>query len=206
MQILSHRGFWLEPKEKNQAVAFHRSFDQQFGTETDVRDRHEELVISHDMANDDAITLTDFLSILNGRDLPLAINIKADGLAEQLQKTMKKAKIENWFVFDMAIPDMRSYLRAGIPVYTRLSEVEQQAVWLQESVGVWLDAFVDIWYNTSYIETLLEKGKFVCVVSSELHHRPYESLWHILMPLKEHPSLMLCTDLPTKAKAFFTAT
>ena len=49
MIILSHRGYWKSEKERNQEVAFHRSFDLGYGTETDIRDIQGKLVISHDM-------------------------------------------------------------------------------------------------------------------------------------------------------------
>lgn len=38
MKIISHRGFWHNPSEKNTEMAFCRSFELGFGTETDVRD------------------------------------------------------------------------------------------------------------------------------------------------------------------------
>lgn len=38
MKILSHRGFWLKNSEKNKQEAFKRSFDANFGLETDIRD------------------------------------------------------------------------------------------------------------------------------------------------------------------------
>ncbi len=49
MIILSHRGYWKSEEERNQEVAFHRSFDLGYGTETDIRDIQGKLVISHDM-------------------------------------------------------------------------------------------------------------------------------------------------------------
>jgi hypothetical protein len=39
MQILSHRGYWQHPSEKNTEAAFRRSFLLGYGTETDIRDR-----------------------------------------------------------------------------------------------------------------------------------------------------------------------
>lgn len=203
MQILSHRGFWLDTAEKNRPAAFHRSFDLLFGTETDVRDRDGELVIAHDMATEHDISLAELLTILGGRHLPMAMNVKADGLVAPLKQAMTQAGVQDWFVFDMAVPDMRSYLQANVPVFTRMSEVEQQPAWLAESAGVWLDAFEDIWYNLYQIEALLKQNKRVCVVSSELHKRAHEPLWRMLLPLREHPALMLCTDFPAEAQTFF---
>jgi glycerophosphoryl diester phosphodiesterase len=47
-RILAHRGYWLEPGEKNSLSAFRRAFEGGFGIETDIRDLDGELVVSHD--------------------------------------------------------------------------------------------------------------------------------------------------------------
>lgn len=107
MEIISHRGYWHHKSERNLPVAFERSFDLGFGTETDVRDCSGRLLISHDMPTGKEITLDDLLDIMAGRNLPLAINIKADGLAQAVTDTFAKHGHTNWFVFDMAVPDMR---------------------------------------------------------------------------------------------------
>lgn len=204
MIVLSHRGYWKKPEEKNETVAFHRSFDLGFGTETDVRDRLGELVISHDMAGEAAITLPDLLGILNERTLPLALNIKADGLADLLAKEMRDVDRRNWFAFDMSVPDMRHHLRAGNPVFARLSEAEAITGWMEAAEGVWLDAFEnDSWYQVGMVEDLLKRGKRVCIVSPELHGRPHIELWRSLRVLSESSSLMLCSDFPEEAKRFF---
>ena len=78
MIIISHRGYWKEPAEKNQPVAFHRSFDLGFGTETDLRDNTGQLVIAHDMPRGDEPTLDQMLDILGPRDLPLAAQAVLD--------------------------------------------------------------------------------------------------------------------------------
>ena len=119
MIILSHRGYWKSAPEKNTPAAFHRSFDLGFGTETDVRDRNGELVISHDMPDGSEITLAAMLDILDGRDLPLAINIKADGLARPLNEQMNARGLTRWFTFDMSVPEMAVQLRLGLPVFSR---------------------------------------------------------------------------------------
>ena len=49
MQLIAHRGFWLDPKEKNTEIAFSRALSHGFGIETDFRDLNGQLVISHDI-------------------------------------------------------------------------------------------------------------------------------------------------------------
>ena len=203
MIILSHRGYWKQAHEKNSITAFTHSFNLGFGTETDIRDHNGTLVISHDIPLNNTLTFKEFLNIYGQSDLPLALNIKADGLANALKIHMQNRHSPNWFVFDMSIPDMRAYINLGIPVFTRMSEVEQEPVWLDQAVGVWLDSFSEEWYSSNLIENLLLQGKRVCVVSSELHGRDKTSLWLLLSPLSHHAQLMLCTDIPEEAKFYF---
>jgi hypothetical protein len=201
--ILSHRGYWIDPLEKNQEVAFNRSFNLGFGTETDVRDCAGKLVISHDMPTGKESTLHDFLRLLDGKDLPLAINIKADGLARSIKTIMSESHVTNWFVFDMSIPDTKSYFEINVPVFVRVSEFELQPPWLDIAAGVWLDAFDSTWFDHKYVEFLLGKGLQVCMVSPELHKRESQKTWDMIYPLRSRKGLMLCTDYPEKARMFF---
>jgi hypothetical protein len=203
MRIISHRGYWKIPAEKNTEMAFRRSLDLGYGTETDVRDLHGKLVISHDMPRGQEMSLDDCLSLPGISTLPLALNVKADGLAEEIARCLRRHAISQWFVFDMSIPDMRSYLRAGCPVYCRISEVEQTPPWLQDCAGIWLDSFGPEWYGAGELDSLLKMGKPICVVSSELHGRQQQAQWHLIKRFAQLPQLMLCTDFPEDAQTFF---
>jgi glycerophosphoryl diester phosphodiesterase len=204
MIVISHRGYWRSADEKNTCSAFHRSFDLGFGTETDIRDYKGELVISHDMPLGQEITLDEFLDVLAGRNLPLALNIKSDGLAVVLGRVMRKRQVSDWFVFDMAVPDMRSHFDAGNPVFTRMSDIEPAPAYLNESQGIWLDMFNSQWYDSAVIESLLNRGKRVCIVSSELHGKDPSDLWSSLCAIAHHPRLLLCTDEPELASRYFS--
>ena len=203
MQIISHRGYWKTSQEKNSEVAFARSFDLGFGTETDVRDLNGQLVISHDPPTEGAMALDAFLKLHAGRPLPLALNIKSDGLATQLKAAAAAAGLQNYFVFDMSVPDMRHYKNEGVPFYTRLSECEPDPVFLDDAAGVWLDSFESTWFNLDTLRGLLARPLTVCVVSSELHKRDHQALWSLLSPLRTAHNLMLCTDLPEEAQQHF---
>jgi hypothetical protein len=206
--VLSHRGYWKEPAEKNRPEAFERSFDLGFGTETDVRDLRGELMIAHDMPTGAEVTLVQFLAILNRRDLPLAMNIKADGLARSLDAQMRAHGLTQWFTFDMSVPEMVVQLGLGLPVFTRASEYEQPPACYDRAVGVWLDAFRSEWYAARDVEAFLRDGKRVCIVSPELHRRPHQGLWAMLRDagLDRHDGLMLCSDVPEDAVRYFGGT
>lgn len=207
MKIISHRGYWKTAEEKNSELAFRRSFELGFGTETDVRDAVGKLVISHDMPSGNEISFADFLALASsearGERLLLALNIKADGLAQRLQEEIKNYPQLDCFVFDMAVPDMRGFFSTDVPVFTRMSEVEREPAWLERAAGVWLDAFDGEWYRVEDIRRLLDKGLRVCIVSAELHGRSSDALWNMLLSLKNEENLVLCTDFPEKAALFF---
>ena len=205
MIIVSHRGYWKETAEQNQRTAFTRSFDLGFGTETDVRDCGGKVVIAHDMPQGGEMTLEEVLQIMDGRNLPLALNIKADGLAAAILELLEKYSHTNYFTFDMSIPDMVMQMKRGLRVFTGLSDIVPVPVMLEQSAGVWLDCFHSDWYGTETIDDLIENGKFVCIVSSELHKRTTEKQWEIIKHCKSVDSeyLLLCTDEPERAKEFF---
>jgi hypothetical protein len=207
IQILSHRGYWKVAEEKNSQEAFARSFSLSFGTETDVRDMCGELVISHDPPLGTPITLEGMLNIYQTQDgtLPLALNIKADGLQEQLKETLQRNSVSNYFVFDMSIPDTIGYLTAGMSVFARQSEFEPTPAFYEKVRGIWLDAFVSDWFDQNDVAGHVRAGKKVCIVSPELHRRDHRALWEKLrrMSVLDSGQVMLCTDYPEEARTFF---
>lgn len=203
MKILSHRGYWKKLQEKNSKLAFLRSFELNFGTETDVRDCGGKLVISHDIPTGNEFHIEDFLSLLPLKHLPLAINIKSDGTARLLREAMESYGVDSYFTFDMSTPDMREHIRMGNPIFTRMSEIEQNPILLAESKGVWLDAFEYLWYSRDLILSLLDQKKQVCIVSPELHGRDSRAAWEMIAPIANMQDLLICTDFPEEAKNYF---
>jgi hypothetical protein len=211
MEILSHRGYWKIDSEKNKLIAFQRSFSCGFGVETDIRDLNGVLVISHDIPklNDTEILSVDsFFKLYKsfGKDFPLALNIKSDGLQEKLLKLIIKYEITNYFVFDMSIPDTIGYLNKGYKVFTRQSEYEQTPAFVDIVEGIWLDEFISNWVKICTIKNHIENNRKVCIVSPELHKRNYLSEWANYREMFKTISsnkIMICTDLPEKAKQFF---
>lgn len=208
MIVVSHRGYWQDTAERNTEQAFRRSFSAGFGTETDVRDYGGSLVIAHDPAVKDDMPFEDFLSIYAeyDTDLPLALNIKSDGLQSLLLDQLNSFGLNNYFVFDMSIPDSLQYARRKIPFYTRMSEYEPQPALIDQASGIWLDAFESAWFNMATLQPYLSAGKQVCIVSPELHKRDPWPFWRWLQEngaAELGDSLMICTDLPEDAQAFF---
>lgn len=207
MQIISHRGFWKEPSEKNTLNAFQASFETGFGTETDLRWYGGQLVVSHDFPSSKSIPFAQVMSLLEDQSLPLALNVKCDGLAGEIKSVMSALKYENYFVFDMSTPDLIQQLKAKNRAFTGLSDLQKNPVLIEECEGIWLDAFRSDWYSSKLVDRYIDMGKKVCIVSSELHGREYKAQWQKIAKAANlrNENLILCTDVPTKAKKFFGA-
>jgi len=204
MEILSHRGFWHHVDERNERIAFERSFDLGLGTETDLRDHNGEIVIAHDIPTGSPMSFADLLRIMDGRNLTLALNIKADALSSRIKETLQEFNHTNYFVFDMSIPDLVQQIKADMTVFTGLSDIQPHPVLLNQCQGVWLDCFNSDWYGSDVIDDLINQGKRVCVVSADLHQRPTKFQWDTIKTAKSiaSPDLLLCTDKPLEAQEF----
>jgi glycerophosphoryl diester phosphodiesterase len=208
MLIISHRGYWKDAAEKNQMIAFERSFSMKCGVEADIRDHDGELVISHDIPDQDCIGAERLFELSRGFDktLPLALNIKADGLQRKLKTLVERYNIENYFVFDVSVPDGLCYLQQGFKVFTRQSEYERVPVFYDQAAGVWLDEFCTHWSDGSVIADHINRGKEVCLVSAEIHSRDVQQQWQDYKAIERKMGgrgLMICTDCPEKAKEYF---
>jgi glycerophosphoryl diester phosphodiesterase len=207
IQIIAHRGFWIDPTEKNTAIAFIRAFESGFGVETDFRDMNGELVISHDIPITGVMSIDDFIKLYTDYKViaPIALNIKSDGLYYLMESLIKKSGMTNYFVFDMSVPDMIGYISKKIPIFSRLSEYETHPVFLDQSQGIWLDAFESQWYNMSLLQSLLDLNKKIAIVSPELHNRNHMNLWNFIKQngLHKNSQISICTDFPLHARKFF---
>lgn len=209
MIIISHRGYWKQSKEKNTIAAFEKSFSLGFGTETDIRDFNGELVISHDIATSASPSFCSFLDVYKKHTVngPLALNIKADGLQKKIKQHLADYEINNYFVFDMSLPDTLSYFLEDIKTFVRISEYEILNQLYEGADGVWIDGFGGCILTESLLQRILNDGKMACIVSEELHKRNYLPQWNLIKTFSDEilnsPNIVLCTDLPENALEFF---
>jgi len=207
IKIISHRGYWKEPFEKNTELAFRRSFDLGFGTETDIRDLDGELVICHDMpiSSTKTLLLDHFFDIYSEyKSLPLALNIKSDGLQKLTLSLISKYNLDNYVLFDMSLPDQIVTAKHNLKHLTRISEYESAAL-LDAAEGVWADEFNESWIDLHFINGVSKKNKSIYIVSPELHGRSHLPRWDEFknIGLMNFSNVYLCTDLPEQAKEFF---
>lgn len=210
MGFLAHRGLWHTCEEQNTPEALLRALRAGFGVELDVRDDRGRLVIAHDPLGPRA-NPAEFLPWIQGippeiLTLPLAVNIKCDGIEKGIKSAFSERSQLNAFVFDASVPELIRYARNAIPFFTRHSDYEPEPVLYEEALGVWLDAFSVDWFGARVISRHLSNGKTVALVSPELHGRepvPVWRKWKSELSAEELEQVWICTDLPNQARDFF---
>lgn len=208
MKIIAHRGYWNHEIQNNSPAALRLALERGYGIESDLRDYQGELVISHNIADANsqhAAELFHWLAEFEDQCC-FAINIKADGLKDLLRQQLAEHQLKNYFTFDMSIPQTIEYAECGIRFFTRQSEVEPTPPMYEKAAGVWVDGFWDEnWINEELLQGHLRHHKLICLVSPDLHQREYRPFWEKLLHFNvDFRNIMLCTDHPDEAKAFFS--
>ena len=191
---------WQTPDQQNSLQSIESSRIYGYGVETDFRFNNQSLVISHDPCGDSNLLAVDEIDF---SEIPVALNIKEDGLLDQYESFLEKYPNQNSFLFDGSIPEMVKIREKGLPHALRLSEYETELPW--EPQFLWIDGFnSDWWIASPQILNLVEKY-FVVFVSPELHHREVKSAWEFfdVLDSKQIAKFGICTDYPNELKAKF---
>jgi hypothetical protein len=223
IKILEHRAGWTDSLAnfankslQNTEVGFRNSFSRGNGVETDLRDFGGKIMISHDMPKGSELTFEDVLQIY--KEYPssgtLGLNIKADGLQKPVKMLLDKYEVEDYFCFDMSVPDAIVCINSGRKVYIRESEYEIEPkkaspFYYKNAVGVWLDQFTANGISYDSLARHVDNGKTVCIVSPELHpwgreitNPLYLQEWgkyRSWLGKVDGSKIQLCTDFPEDA-------
>jgi len=194
-RIYAHRGCWNSKIHQNSLESFQAASQDGFSIETDIRQLNGNLVVSHDPTN--SYTTLEFVNV-TGLEATFAINLKEDGLQNQIAQNRDWFEKTDSFVFDGSIPEMYRFRRMGIPHALRLSEYEKVLPWAGDAI--WLDAFTqDWWINDLTIQHLIETSNTI-VVSPELHGRDPRFVWDFLAKKQSDgcSNFSICTDRPNE--------
>jgi hypothetical protein len=192
--IFAHRGDWHPDLLPNSSTALSNAFLNGFAVETDVRDFHGELVVSHDPCTSTAAQRFTELFSPGHR---VAINIKSDGLSGSLAKHLDHIVTSKSFIFDCSFPELLRYRSLGIPHAMRLSEYEKEFPWTPNYI--WLDAFESNWWLEDLPTHELMKKIPTVIVSPELHKRDHKAVWDKAKSLRRSGvEILICTDFPNQ--------
>lgn len=157
-----------------------RALPLNIGFECDVREGVEDsLSVQHDwLSNDPLYAFHNFINEIDSANRPLIVNVKAEGIEEEILATLKNYK-GDFFLLDCSFPMIRKMSKKGetrtairfsefesIETAIALARVPNQPQW------IWVDCF-ESFPLTKEIETILHASQYkLCIVSPELQGRP----------------------------------
>ena len=160
MEIIAHRINTIN-KLKNLNI--------NLGVEVEIRSNEKNLIICHDPFSD-YINLKAWLPFY--KHGTLILNVKENGLEEELLKTMHIFKNENFFILDQSLPYLVSTIESGERrCAVRLSEYESinTVLSLKDKLNwVWIDFFTKFPIDIEIYKILKKHNFKLCIVSPEL--------------------------------------
>ena len=141
-----------------------------YGVEVDIRTYNSELIVSHDPF----IKGCKFNKwISNYNHGTLILNIKEEGLEEEILKYLRKYSIKSYFFLDQSFPFLiRTAFSGNKNCAVRVSEYEsiETAIKLQDKIlWVWIDLFCELPISNNDFYRLKSANFKLCLVSPELH-------------------------------------
>ena len=166
------------------------------GVELDLRYHNSDIILHHDPFQKGE----NFEEFLKNFSLNFIIlNIKSEGIEEEVLRLLKKYNVPDYFFLDTSIPFMVKYINRGWNKFAvRFSEYEplELALKFKDKVEwVWVDCFTHLPLTTeSY--TQLKKHFKICLVSPELQGYPNSMIKEFKKQIEGFEIDAVCTKYP----------
>lgn len=172
-----------------------------FGVEIDVRSNGDSLVLSHDPFIRGSDLFEDWLACY--RHKGIIVNIKEEGLEEEILRKLAVYAVEDFFFLDQSFPFLMRTLRQGeLRSAVRVSDFESADTARNlnpRPEWVWLDSFTSNWHHLSEVKNLVSQGYKTCLVSPELQGRKLDDEYGQIDDVLHTLDLKLdavCTKMP----------
>lgn len=188
MEMIAHRVNTLEEL---------RSLPLSRGAEVDIRTFGSRLVLNHEPKQDGPL-LDDWLG--EYRHGTLILNVKEDGLEQEILQLLTRHSISQAFFLDQTVPASVALARRGehrfAVRYSEFEPLEGALKFAGQARWCWLDCFTHLPMELSQWQQLKASFK-LCLVSPELQgHDPREAIPVFKMLVKRFPVDAVCTDFP----------
>ena len=166
------------------------------GVELDLRFHNSDIILNHDPF----VKGEKFEDFLKEFKLNFIIlNIKSEGIEEEVLRLVKKYNVPDYFFLDTSIPFMVKYIEKGWTKFAvRFSEFEPLELALNfrgKIEWVWVDCFTRFPLNKeSYLQ--LKKHFKICLVSPELQGHPKIMIEEFKKQIEGFGIDAVCTKYP----------
>ena len=166
------------------------------GVELDLRYHNSDIILHHDPFQKGE-NFEEFLKIFSLNFIIL--NIKSEGIEEEVLRLLKKYNVPDYFFLDTSIPFMVKYINRGWTKFAvRFSEYEPLELALKfkdKAEWVWVDCFTHL-PLTKESHTQLKKHFKICLVSPELQGYPNSMIKEFKKQIEGFEIDAVCTKYP----------
>jgi hypothetical protein len=187
MQIVQHRVNSLEQLSNT---------PKQYGVELDIRDKYDELIITHDAFENGENWLNYVDQYKHGL---MIANVKTEGIEKRIIADLKMRNISSYFLLDVSLPFLVKLSNAGFKnMAIRFSEyepIELATKFVNKVNWVWVDCFTQLPLNIDNYSFFKNNFK-ICLVSPELQGHSLDRVAEFKEQLRHLPVDAVCTKKP----------
>lgn len=176
-----------------------KSKNKNYGIEIDIRSYSKNLILNHDPFYTGDL-LSEWLKSYNHGTLIL--NVKEEGLEEEILFLLKKNLVESYFFLDQSFPSIfKNIKNKDTKSAIRISDYEsvENAFNLEGKIDwIWLDIFDKFVISKEVLKKLKRKEFKVCLASPELNNTSKLTIRDLKKFLKEKKIILdaVCTKFP----------
>lgn len=144
-----------------------KKIDNNYGIEIDLRSNNKTIYLNHDPYRKGEI-FSKWIKFYNHK--LLVLNVKEEGLENQIMYILKKNKIKNFFFHDQTFSTiLKTMNKTNVSV--RFSEYEglkKMNILFDKIKWLWIDNFTEISLDKKFYNFVKKKKVKICIVSPEL--------------------------------------
>ena len=144
-----------------------KQLDNKYGVEIDLRSKNKNIYLHHD-----PYVKGELFSkwIKYYKHKLLVLNVKEEGLEDQILKILKKNKIKNYFFHDQTFSSIiKNMHRTEVSVrYSEYEDLKKINILFNKIKWLWVDNFTEINLDKKFYDFLKKQKVKICIVSPEL--------------------------------------
>jgi len=175
-----------------------RRLNNNYGVEIDLRSKNKSIYLHHDPYIKGEL-FSKWIKYYNHK--LLVLNVKEEGLENQILKILKKNKIKNFFFHDQTFSTvLKNMHKTNVSI--RFSEYEglkKTNILFNKIKWLWVDNFTEISLRKKFYDFLKKKKVKICIVSPELvQKKRIKEINKIILKLKKNNFKIdaVCTKKP----------
>ena len=172
--------------------------DNEYGVEIDLRSKNKSIYLHHDPYIKGEL-FSKWIKYYNHK--LLVLNVKEEGLENQILKILKKNKIKNFFFHDQTFSTvLKNMHKTNVSIrFSEYEDLKKINILFNKIKWLWVDNFTEISLRKKFYDFLKKKKVKICIVSPELvQKKRIKEINKIILKLKKNNFKIdaVCTKKP----------